>query len=57
MADASRLIGTWKMVSWKRETVETGEVSDPVGPNPNGYISYAADGRMFAVVVSSTRDR
>ena len=55
MADATRLLGTWNMVSWTREIVATGETSDAIGPNPIGYIAYHADGRMMALVLK--RDR
>jgi Lipocalin-like domain len=55
MADPAALVGTWKMVSWTREVIATGEISDAMGPNPIGYIAYHADGRMIALVVR--RDR
>ena len=55
MADASALLGTWKMVSWTRKIVATGETSDAMGPNPIGYIAYHADGRVIAFVLK--RDR
>src|SRR4051812_7559162 len=48
MVDATALLGTWKMVSWTREVVGTGETSGAMGPNPIGYIAYHADGRMMA---------
>jgi hypothetical protein len=43
------------MVSWTREAVATGDVSDAMGPDPIGYIAYHADGRMMATVFD--RDR
>jgi hypothetical protein len=49
------LLGTWKMTSWKREVLATGELIDALGPNPVGYINYGPDGRFYALVVS--RDR
>ena len=55
MPDASALLGTWKMVSWTRKVLATGEVSDAMGPDPIGYIAYHADGRMMALVLK--RDR
>jgi len=55
MADATALLGTWKMVSWTREVVATGETSDAMGPNPIGYIAYHADGRMMALVIKRNR--
>ncbi len=55
MIDATALLGTWKMVSWTREVIATGETSDAMAPNPIGYIALHADGRMMALVVR--RDR
>jgi hypothetical protein len=57
MVDATALLGTWKMVSWTREVVATGETSDAMGPNPIGYIAYHADGRMMALVLKRDRPR
>ena len=55
MADIDDLIGSWRMLSWTREAVATGEVRDALGPDPVGYIAYHADGRMMATVFR--RDR
>src|SRR5262245_24725398 len=49
------LVGTWKMTSWTRELTATGEKSDAFGPNPFGWISYSANGRMMVLVVKSGR--
>ena len=49
------LLGTWTMLSWKKEAVATGETVDALGPDPVGYITYGSDGRMHAIVVR--RDR
>jgi hypothetical protein len=55
MLDTSALLGTWKMVSWQRESVATGERADALGPDPVGFINYGADGRMFAIVIQKDR--
>jgi Lipocalin-like domain len=55
MPDQAALLGTWKMVSWLREVIATGQRIDVLGPDPVGYINYGADGRFYALVVS--RDR
>jgi len=55
MTDASALIGSWRMISWTREAVATGEISDASGPDPIGYIAYHADGRMMASVFHRNR--
>jgi hypothetical protein len=55
MADATALLGTWNMTTWKREIVATGEKFDVLGADPIGYINYGPDGRFYALVVSSNR--
>lgn len=55
MAEASALIGSWRMDAWTRTSVATGETTDALGPAPIGYIAYHADGRMMATVFR--RDR
>lgn len=55
MADASALIGSWRMLSWTRTSVSTGKTTDALGPSPIGYIAYHPDGRMMASVFR--RDR
>ncbi|MGO4620907.1 lipocalin-like domain-containing protein [Ensifer sp. 2YAB10] len=57
MANTSELLGTWKMLSWKREVVATGETSDAMGADPIGYLSYDGDGRVTAVVVKRDRPK
>ncbi|OWV84592.1 lipocalin-like domain-containing protein [Rhizobium sp. R693] len=55
MGSAAALHGTWRMVSWKRRILASGTVSDAMGPDPVGFLSYQPDGRMMALVVSSER--
>ena len=43
------------MVSWEREFVTTGEKLYALGPDPVGYLTYGADGRVHAIVVSKDR--
>ncbi|MGO4668114.1 lipocalin-like domain-containing protein [Bosea sp. 2YAB26] len=57
MADAEALLGTWKMISWTREAVATGVVTDAMGSDPVGYISYQPDGRMMALVLDRNREK
>lgn len=45
------------MISWTRESKANGEVTDAMGPDPVGYISYHADGRMMASVFRRDRIR
>lgn len=55
MGSAAALHGTWRMISWKRKAVASGEISDAMGPDPVGFLSYQPDGRVMAVVVSRNR--
>lgn len=43
------------MLSWTRRVVASDEVTDAMGADPIGYISYHADGRMMALVVNRHR--
>jgi hypothetical protein len=57
MPNISALLGTWRMVSWQREIVATGDKVDALGADPVGYINYGPDGRFYALVVSRERHR
>jgi len=47
---SDKLVGTWKLVS-ASSTTSTGERSDtPHGPNPVGFLTYSADGRVTALI-------
>jgi hypothetical protein len=52
-----RLLGTWKLVSATREDIRSGAKVDQMGSHPIGYINYAPDGRMLAIVVRADRTR
>jgi hypothetical protein len=52
---ASLVIGTWKLQSYVREVAATGERYNQFGENPEGYLGYAPDGRMYAIF--ARRDR
>jgi hypothetical protein len=49
------LLGSWRMISWTYEVLETGEVKDALGKNPRGVISYGPDGRMTVFVFHPER--
>jgi hypothetical protein len=54
-ADDASLTGTWSLVSFVRETTDSHERYDQLGPNPKGYIGYSPDGRMYALLTSGNR--
>lgn len=49
------LVGSWRMLSWTYEVLETGETHDALGANPKGYIHYLPDGRMMVLVLQGDR--
>jgi hypothetical protein len=51
----TRLLGTWRMISWTIEFLDTGEHSDALGNNPRGYVNYASDGRVMVLVLKGDR--
>jgi hypothetical protein len=56
-SEVEALYGTWRLLSWSREVVGTGERSDPLGNAPHGFITYTRDGRMSSMVVRANRPR
>ena len=50
-----RLIGTWKLVSAIREEIPGGAEIDQLGASPKGYLNYAPDGRMMAIIARGDR--
>src|SRR5262249_53422951 len=52
---AGPLVGTWKLQSLMLEYQDSGEKVEIFGAHPRGYLSYARDCRMYAIVVSDDR--
>ncbi len=48
-------LGTWKLLSVTFEYQDTGQKTEPYGAHPSGYLSYGADCRMYAIIVSEGR--
>ncbi len=48
------LVGTWKLVS-ATSTTEKGDVRDAFGPNPTGFLTYTAEGRMTGIITYGGR--
>ena len=49
------LVDTWKLKSYVREVAATGERYNEPGEHPDGYLSYAADGCMYAIITWDNR--
>ena len=54
-ADISAVLGTWRLQSYVREVLATGERFNQFGADPDGYIGYAPDGRMYAIFTRKDR--
>ncbi len=52
---ANLVIGTWKLQSYVREVAATGARYNQFGENPDGYLGYSADGRMYAIFTRHDR--
>lgn len=55
LAGDNPLLGTWKLTSFVRQDVATGERRPALGERPEGYLGYALDGRMYALFVTGGR--
>jgi Lipocalin-like domain len=55
IADNNSIVGTWRVQSFVRGVVATGERQNEFGEKPNGYIIYQPDGRMFFMLVGDNR--
>ena len=50
-----RLYGTWKLVSWTRHLLDTGETVAAFGKTPRGFLNYGRDGRVFFIMAKEKR--
>jgi Lipocalin-like domain len=57
LAAENPILGTWKLQSLVFEAITTGQRSSPFGDHPDGYLSYSADGRMYAIGVAGDRPK
>lgn len=53
--DRARLVGLWRLVSFRREYQATGEREYPMGNFPAGYIHFSPEGRMTVVITGEGR--
>ena len=56
-AAESDLYGTWKLVSLSRKVMDTGQVEQPRGKAPTGYVSFGRDGRFLNFTVDEKRPK
>jgi hypothetical protein len=56
-ADDAQLLGNWRLKSFVREVSGSSERYNQLGAHPDGYINYAADGRMFVFMVADDQPR
>ena len=57
MITRTQLVGAWSLESYTETDAQSGEVSHPMGRNPEGLILYTSDGYMSAQLASGGRDR
>ncbi|WP_286862426.1 MULTISPECIES: lipocalin-like domain-containing protein [Sphingobacterium] len=50
-----RLIGTWVLVELIEVTIESGDISYPMGKSPKGLLMYNQDGYMSAQIMNPDR--
>jgi hypothetical protein len=53
----SDLYGTWKLVGLTSKVIDTGQVDQPRGKAPRGYVSFTSDGRFMNITVSEKRPK
>jgi Lipocalin-like domain len=51
----SPVLGVWKLTSYVREDVASGDNTQPWGENPKGHLMYSPDGHMSAIITSEGR--
>ena len=53
-ADADRLIGVWKLISWQ-VVAQNQPPQDVFGPNPKGFLILTREGRSMALTTAENR--
>src|SRR5580692_10593617 len=51
-----KIIGTWKLLSFYDENVDTGKKTNVLGENPRGYLILTADERIALIYVAASRE-
>lgn len=55
LAGDDALLGTWRLKSFVRQNIATGDRRPALGEHPGGYLGYGSDGRMYAMFVAQAR--
>jgi hypothetical protein len=50
-----QLIGSWKVLSYKSQIVGQDNWRETLGPNPNGFLIFTAEGRYMQMITASGR--
>lgn len=53
--ESSKIVGTWKLVSYVVEVQSTGQKLPVMGEKPTGYVSFLPEGRVFFVLTGEGR--
>jgi hypothetical protein len=53
--DRDKIIGIWKLVSWEKEIIATGQRSLFLGKEPSGYLIFTPEGRMMVLIKGEGR--
>jgi hypothetical protein len=53
--EGTKVVGTWKLVSFENEFQDGSERRPMYGKNPTGYIIFTPDGRMMAIFEAEGR--
>jgi Lipocalin-like domain len=51
----AQIQGTWKLVAYVGEDVQSGIRANVMGEHPSGYLNYGPDGRMIVIITGTDR--
>jgi hypothetical protein len=51
-----KIIGTWKLLSFYDESVESGKKANVFGDNQRGYVTLMSDERISVIIVGASRE-
>jgi hypothetical protein len=54
---ADELYGTWRLISFTRTVIATGESTDIFGKSPQGFFNFGRDGRALVLIISDKRPK